>query len=150
MGYKPKYVYVASSWKNEVQPRVVDALRENGIECYDFKRDEGAGFSWSEVDATYKLDWDGNPARYFHMIDQPRAIEGYQSDFDAMCKADMCILVHPAGRSAHIEAGWMKGSGRKLAIFFPGYVDEPDLMYRMADYMTDSLAELLEWMGVQV
>lgn len=32
-------VYVATSWRNEFQPGVVAALREDGHEVYDFKAD---------------------------------------------------------------------------------------------------------------
>lgn len=49
--YKPPpYVYVASSWRNPVQPDVIAALGRAGVECYDFRNPPGGhGFSWSEV-----------------------------------------------------------------------------------------------------
>ena len=31
-------IYVAASWRTETQPEVVDALRANGHEVYDFRR----------------------------------------------------------------------------------------------------------------
>ena len=40
-------VYVASSWRNEVYPRVVEALREAGHEVYDFRHQS---VSWEEFD----------------------------------------------------------------------------------------------------
>ena len=44
------YVYVASSWRNPIQPAVCAALRSAGIDHYDFKNPEGGtGFSWKEV-----------------------------------------------------------------------------------------------------
>jgi hypothetical protein len=47
---RPGYVYVASSWRNQMQPAVVATLRAAGIDCYDFRNPEsGTGFSWSEV-----------------------------------------------------------------------------------------------------
>jgi hypothetical protein len=47
----PEYVYVASSWRNTMQPAVVETLRAAGIDCYDFRNPgEGSvGFSWREV-----------------------------------------------------------------------------------------------------
>ncbi len=46
----PSYVYVASSWRNPMQPAVIEVLRAAGIDCYDFRNpDGGTGFSWSEV-----------------------------------------------------------------------------------------------------
>ena len=48
---RPDYVYVASSWRNSVQPGVVSALRAHGIDCYDFKNPApgDSGFSWKQV-----------------------------------------------------------------------------------------------------
>lgn len=47
---KPSYVYVASSWRNPIQPAVCAILAAAGIDHYDFRNPEGGtGFSWSEV-----------------------------------------------------------------------------------------------------
>lgn len=46
----PGYVYVASSWRNPMQPVVVEVLTAAGIPHYDFRNPEGGtGFSWAEV-----------------------------------------------------------------------------------------------------
>lgn len=46
----PEYVYVASSWRNPIQPAVIETLRAAGIDCYDFRNPEGdTGFSWKQV-----------------------------------------------------------------------------------------------------
>lgn len=46
----PSYVYVASSWRNPMQPGVCAALRSAGIDHYDFKNPAGGtGFSWRQV-----------------------------------------------------------------------------------------------------
>lgn len=34
---KPNRIYVASSWRNNVQPLVVQTLRVAGLDVYDFK-----------------------------------------------------------------------------------------------------------------
>jgi hypothetical protein len=47
---RPSYVYVASSWRNHLQPAVIATLRAAGIDCYDFRNpDVGTGFAWSQV-----------------------------------------------------------------------------------------------------
>lgn len=46
----PEYVYVASSWRNIMQPALIHVLHAAGIACYDFRNPEGGtGFSWREV-----------------------------------------------------------------------------------------------------
>lgn len=43
-------VYVASSWRNSLQPSVVEALRAEGHEVYDFRNPpERTGFGWGQV-----------------------------------------------------------------------------------------------------
>lgn len=47
---RPNYVYVASSWRNPIQPAVCAVLKAAGINHYDFKNPpNGAGFGWEEV-----------------------------------------------------------------------------------------------------
>lgn len=47
----PGYVYVASSWRNSMQPGVCAALRAAGIDFYDFRNPpNGAGFGWEQID----------------------------------------------------------------------------------------------------
>jgi hypothetical protein len=103
-------IYVASSWRNEYHPRVVRDLREIGHEVYDFR---AAGFHWSEIDTCYQ-GWTAD--EYIKALDHPLAQQGYQNDLEAMHRADVCVLVLPCGRSAHLEAGWFAGSVDKKLI----------------------------------
>lgn len=148
---KPNYVYVASSWRNPIHIAVVAALQSVGIDHYDFRNPPNkTGFSWKEVDpyaaagATGPVEMD----RYLKMIDHQRSIEGFYADFDAMQRADTFVLVLPCGRSAHLELGWAVGRGKQTAILLEDPL-EPELMYRMVDYLAPSLFDLLGWLGVE-
>ena len=123
-------IYVASSWRNTVQPLVVATLRAAGHEVYDFRnpRAGDTGFHWSEIDPEWK-QW--SPRRFREALDHDIAQDGFMSDFTAMRWADACVLVLPCGRSAHLEAGWFVGAGKPLAILLDEG-SEPELMYRMA------------------
>lgn len=83
------------------------------------------------------------------MLDHPRAIEGFDADFGAMERADTCVLVLPCNRSAHLELGWFVGTDRRTAILLDGPNVTPELMYRMVDFVTPSLFDLLGWLGVE-
>jgi hypothetical protein len=129
-------IYVASSWRNEIQPHVVDELRKLGHEVYDFKNPGigQKGFAWSEIDKKWEL-W--TPELYVKNLNHPLAEAGFKSDFDAMKWADVCVMVLPCGRSANTEAGWMKGAGKEVHVFMPTR-NEPELMYKIYDsIMTD-------------
>jgi hypothetical protein len=157
---RPDYVYVASSWRNPVQTAVCAALRSVGIDHYDFKNPPGGtGFSWRQV----RPDWAGPMATtevrtkgadwepvdtFLSMVNHERAIEGFDEDFGAMQKADTFVLVLPCGKSAHLELGWAVGAGKRTAILLEDPV-EPELMYRMVDYLAPSLIDLLGWLGVE-
>lgn len=141
-------IYVASSWRNEYQPDVVDALRAHDFEVYDFKNPtvgyhnpDGLphGFQWSEIDPNWQA-W--TPQEYREALMHPLSEQGFKSDADAMRWADTCVLVLPSGRSAHIEAGWMAGTRRRLYILTYGE-NEPELMYKLATGICLDLGELV-------
>jgi hypothetical protein len=135
-------IYVASSWRNNYQPTVVEALRADGHEVYDFKNPEEGkgGFHWSDIDPDWK-NW--TPGQFRKHLKHPIALDGFLTDYKAMEWADVCVLVMPCGRSAHIEAGYFVGHpGKKLLILLSD--GEPELMYGMADRICVSLDELLE------
>ena len=49
----------------------------------------------------------------------------------------------PCGRSAHTEAGWMAGAGKRVIVFIPEMV-EPELMYKLFDKVVDNLDDLVK------
>lgn len=122
-------IYVASSWRNTYYPRVLKKLRESGLECYDFRNpnDNDKGFSWADISPNWH-DWE--PSAWRAALDHDIAEKGFNNDFTAMQNADICVLVMPSGRSAHIEAGWFAGQGKKVYALVQEKA-EPDLMYKI-------------------
>jgi hypothetical protein len=53
--------------------------------------------------------------------------------------------VLPCGRSAHTEAGWMKGAGKKVIVYIPE-MQEAELMYKLFDLVSDNLEELNQFL----
>lgn len=133
MGANAVKIYAASSWRNAYQPAVVAALRRAGHEVYDFRHPQPGddGFHWSEIDPAYET-WTLD--QYQKALADPIAIKGFWLDYDAMHQADACVLILPAGRSAHLEAGYFVGAAKPLYILMPPSADEftIELMYRMA------------------
>lgn len=54
-----------------------------------------------------------------------------------------CLLVLPCGRSAHTEAGWMAGMGKRVIVYIPE-MQEPELMYKLFDEVVDNLDDLVK------
>lgn len=132
-------IYVASSWRNNIQPAVVRHLRKEGHAVYDFKSPpDRTGFSWSQVlEQPIKTFKD-----YMTALRHPIAAAGYLSDMRAMEWADTCVLVLPCGRSAHLEAGWFAGRGKRLMILTQDG-EEPELMALMANLITNDLNQIV-------
>lgn len=135
-------IYVASSWRNDHQPAVVWGLRDAGHDVYDFKSPEAGnhGFHWSGVDQRWAF-W--SPSQFRDALEHPLAREGYYKDMGALRACDVCVLVTPCGRSAHLEAGYAAGLG-KLTIALMLSKEEPELMYRMFNRICLSLDEVLD------
>lgn len=143
MGLK---IYVASSWRNFKQGKVVKRLRDEGHQVYDFKqpRPNENGFAWESIDTNWQ-NW--TVKEYVAALDHPAARKGFKLDMDAMVDADVCVLVLPCGRSAHLECGWMVGSGKRT-IVLTGEDEEPELMAKMCDLITDDMDVVCDYLKV--
>lgn len=143
-------IYVASSWRNQDQPLVVEKLRGEGHEVYDFRHpaEGNDGFTWKNVMPSWSPSGGGTVPveEYVANIGHPKAVEGFGLDFDAMKWADTCVLVLPCGRSAHLELGWAVGAHRRTAIILDGPNVVPELMYRMVDLLATDVGEVIDWL----
>lgn len=144
-------VYVASSWRNARFPAVVAALREAGHEVYDFRNPAPghAGFGWRQCDPRPPSEW--TVADYRRVLAMPRAQEGFGFDMAALRACDVCVLVLPCGRSAHLELGWAAGASKR-ALVLCEHLDEPELMYLMCggpEVVCESIGEVVARLAVQ-
>lgn len=136
-------IYVASSWRNPYYELVVKRLREQGYEVYDFRNPPhgGNGFQWTDIDGNAP-NWTFE--QYAEGLNHPLAERQFKADLDALEWADACVLVLPCGRSAHTEAGWMAGRGKKVVVYVPK-MEEPELMYKLFDAVVDNTYDLIRF-----
>ena len=87
------------------------------------------------------IDW--SPQQYRENLNHPKAVRQFGNDIETMESCDACVLVLPCGRSAHTEAGWFAGRGKKVLAYIPEK-QEPELMYKLFDNVCCSIEELLE------
>lgn len=134
-------VYIASSWKNEASVKWMAAfLRSQGFEVDDFT-DDSAGrfvFHYSELGNLEELD-------AIRFLQYEKAQRAFEEDKRMIDWADAVVLLLPAGRSAHLEAGYAKGRGKQLIIYqsdFP--VGEFDVMYGFADLITSNVYAIVD------
>lgn len=134
-------IYVASSWKNIIQPIIVRRLREAGHDVYDF-HNANKVFNW-KCDTQVQ---DGCTAGRLQSALKTGVTDGaFAEDMQALMKCDVCVLVLPCGLSAHIEAGWVAGNGKWVVVYFntPNDCVEPELMYKMG-LLCIGMKQLLE------
>ena len=147
-------IYVASSWKNGNQPLLVDTLRRCGHEVYDFRNPNGRHDRnvWDSVTSRQCINDSYHQGllmaeQFASMLEDEEAIARFEEHRQAMLVADTCILLLPAGRSAHIEAGFMCGLGKHVYVLQAGGHIKPELMYRLTDgylYQENRLLEALD------
>ena len=139
-------IYIASSWKNEnFIFRLAKLLRSWGHKVDAFV-DDSTGryiFDWREIVENKEL----LNAKSF--LKDPRAKKAFKEDRKWLDWCDCCLLLLPAGNSSHLEAGYVKGQGKKVVIFaFRGFEPgEFDVMYGVADLLTEDIDEIKRFLG---
>ena len=131
---------MASSWRNIVQPNVVSILIEAGHEVYDFRNpnQKDAGFHWSDIDTDWE-EWSSD--KLIDGLQHPLASNGFKTDMEGLDWADAVVMVMPCGRSSHLELGYAVGKKKRTVILLSQ--SEPELMYKMADYLVTEIDQML-------
>jgi nucleoside 2-deoxyribosyltransferase len=132
-------VYLIGSLRNPRVQVIAAILRIGGYEVFDdwFAAGEKADDSWKfyeqQRERTYK------EALYGHA-----ATHVFEFDLHHLQDSDVAVLVLPAGKSGHLELGYMAGMGRPTFILFD---EEPewrwDVMYRFATRVVFTPDELM-------
>lgn len=142
-------IYIASSWKNEdFVSHLAFFLRERKHEVDAFV-DSSKGryvFHWSEMlDSPDKSKSELDAITF---LQDERSQKAFKEDKKWLDWCECVVLVLPAGRSSHLEAGYIKGQRKKLIIFAPsGFPKgEFDVMYGFADLMTEKTGDIYKYL----
>lgn len=140
-------VYLASSWRNKKYPDVLSKLEAAEFDVYDF-RDPQHGFSWDDIESNHR-QWTAE--RYLYNLFHPKATRAFNQDFGALTNCDALVLLHPCGRSAHLEAGYAAGNGKPVYVLIDAEdPDKADLMVRMCTGIHTDVDEIVrELKGLQ-
>ena len=139
-------IYLASSWRNENQPHVVQLLRAIGHEVYDFHNPspDNQEFPWSEVDPNWK-DWTPSEFAANLYSSNSTITKGFGLDLEGLHWCDTCICLLPSGRSAHLEAGWCIGNHKPTLFCLSQTQFEPELMYLLGYRVTNEY-DMISWL----
>jgi hypothetical protein len=138
-------IYVVGSLRNPEVPVVGQALRDAGHEAFDDWY--GAGPNADDHWRNYEEERERS---YVDALAAPAAEAIFNLDMKWLVWADTAVLVLPAGKSAHMEAGWVKGHGGELHIIMPASDVRWDVMYRMADSIHPNVETLVAYLASRV
>jgi len=132
-------LYIIGSLRNPKVTEVASALRKAGFDVFDdwYAAGPDADDAWRDYEKargrTYLEALGGYAARHVFEFDK------YHLD-----RADAAVLVAPAGKSAHLELGYMIGRGRPGFILLDPEVERWDVMYQFATGLVDGVDELVQ------
>ena len=134
-----KKVYLIGSLRCHAIRSLADDIRQLGFEVFDDWHAAGdkADDHWMEYERergrTYQEALEGHAAQHT-----------FNYDLQHLEDSDIGILVAPAGKSAHLELGYMLGLGRQGYIYMPEEPERWDVMVLFADKVCFSWEELVE------
>jgi len=109
-----KTIYLIGSLRNELIPTLGNQLRNEGFDVFDDWYSVGprADDHWKEYSVargqTYKKALNSYAAQHV-----------YEFDRFHLDRSDIGVMVHPAGKSCHLEVGYMSGQGKPTFIYWP-------------------------------
>lgn len=131
-------VYLIGSLRNPAIPAIGSMLRGLGFDVFDDWF--GAGH---EADDEWQRYEEQRGRHYSEALDGLAASHIFQFDVTHLRRCDTAILVLPAGKSGHLEFGWMLGQGKTGIVLFPSVPERWDLMYKFATAVCFSHEELI-------
>jgi nucleoside 2-deoxyribosyltransferase len=120
-------IYLVGSLRNEKVPILARALRERGFEVFDdwYAAGPEADDYWQKYEKARGHDFQtalqGHAAKHVHEYDK--------SHLD---RCHIGVMLMPAGKSGHLELGYMIGQGKPCFIVLEGEPERFDVMYRFA------------------
>lgn len=120
-------VYIIGSLRNPEVPRVAQTLRGLGIPCFD---------SWHAVGPEADDYWrEYEKARghgYAESLHGWAGMNTFLFDKKHLDRCDGGVMVMPAGKSAHLELGYLRGQGKPAWILFDLVPERYDVMHNFA------------------
>jgi nucleoside 2-deoxyribosyltransferase len=139
---RPMRIYIIGSLREPTVTAAAERLRADGFEVFDDWH--GAGPAADDEWQRYEK---GRGRTYSEALDGYNAEHVFSFDKKHLDRCDAAVLVCPAGRSAHLELGYMIGTGKLGYVLFDQEPERWDVMYRFATkvfFNVDRLSEALQ------
>lgn len=137
LGGESMKIYIATSWKMESVAKIVaETLKNDGhyVDCFCDSVSGRYVFHWTEL---VEKEEDLKNYNAISFLNDPRTKKAFDEDKMWIDWADAVVMLHPCGKSAHLEAGYAKGQGKLLFMWGKWPKGEFDVMYGFADMIFD-------------
>jgi hypothetical protein len=132
-------VYVIGSLRNLKVPRTASALRLAGYDVFDdwFAAGPRADAHWHVYEEQHRRHG------YSEALAGYAARHVFEYDRQHLDWADAGVLVMPAGKSGHLELGYLAGQGKPVFVLFDQEPKRWDVMYCLAQGVYFTFTDLL-------
>lgn len=132
--------YLIGSLRNPEVPKIAKQLRSAGFDIFDdwYAAGEIADDSWRDYEIA-------RGRTYMEALACPAAKHVFEFDLKWLTQADGAILVLPAGKSSHLELGWILGRNKRGFVLLDS-PDRWDIMYQFATGVYATVEELIAGM----
>ena len=119
-----KVLYLIGSLRNPEVPKIGNFLRALGFEVFDdwYGAGEIADDSWQKYEQ-------GRGRSYGDALKSYASRHIVELDYTHLKRCDAAVLVMPAGKSGHMELGFVMGQGKPGFVLFDGPPERWDQMY---------------------
>jgi hypothetical protein len=132
-------IYLIGSLRNSAVPELAQALRWDGHNVFDdwYAAGPEADDYWQKYEKqrghSYALALEGFAAQHVFLFDKKH-----------LDRCDTAVLMLPAGKSGHLEFGYMIGQGKRGIILLDKEPERFDVMYAFATRVVSSREELFD------
>lgn len=139
-----KYQYfIASRWRNKKTVlELTEKIRKKGKTVYCFIEGDGTDYELKDTEQRH------TPEEFMKKfenipdwINDPKVKEIFEVDMKALRDSETLILLLPAGKSAHLEAGAAYGMGKKCIVI--GEQKETESLYLIFDEFYDTIDDFI-------
>lgn len=131
-------VYLAGSLRNPQVPALAKTLEGAGLDVFVEWFNPGP-----ETDQYWQAHQQYLGRRYVEALYGPHAQHVLAFDKHWLDKCDAAVVLYPAGKSAHLELGYVIGQGKPGYVLLDGEPERWDVMLGLATRVFESVTDLL-------
>lgn len=136
---KCKIIYLIGALANDQIPEIANDLEDQGFEVFADWHSPGP-----EADKFWKEFEERRGRSYEEALNGYHAWHVYKFDKYHLDRCHTAILVLPAGRSGHLELGYVIGQGKPGYILLDAEQKRFDVMYRFAKLVTQDMDDIVK------